>query len=1105
MSFRWLTYAAKRYSICRCKNFSTFKFSCARFSSTLKTVTGFSSLFFVEYANQQQKKQTLFFFGCVCGRVLQLMTLEQIQSSDIPVIQSKPDEKETKMNEEQTKSKEEKAEERKMKKEEKKKKKEEKKNKKQEIEKAKEMKMLSKEESEMKGKEKEKKQWRSKGESEIPLYHDCDDVQRKKKCSLAEAMSKHYDPSEVEKDWDKYWEEQDFYKPEMNSTKEKFVMVIPPPNVTGNLHLGHALMATIEDCITRYWRMQGKNCLWLPGTDHAGIATQAVVERRLLREGKYKQQMGRDKFLEQVWQWKNQFGGKICAQLRRMGCSVDWSREVFTMDDKLSRAVIEAFVKLHQKGLIYRANGLCHWSCHLQSAISNIEIDTVELEHPTKLTIPGYNTPIEFGLLYEFKYPILEDNAQYHDNLSSETIVVATTRIETMLGDIAIAVHPDDLRYKKYHGKYVWHPFLKRRMPIICDSFVDPDFGTGAVKITPAHDENDFECAKRHNLPLINILTEDGRINEHGGTLFAGQLRYDARKTVIKELSKLGLFVSAKSHKMALQMCSRSKDVIEPYLKPQWYVNCTSMAQNALNTVFVDKALKFTPAVEGERQWRYFLENIRPWCISRQLWWGHRIPAWKLCTSNTTRLSEQSTSLLDLHEEWIIARSESEAYQIAYEKSGCIGYMVFQWLFPFSAMGWPDLSSADLKEFFPTTLLETGGDILFFWVARMVMMSLELTGRLPFEHVLLHPMVCDKDGGKMSKSKGNVIDPLYIIDGIDLKTLIDELYSGNIRDSEIQMYVNKKKQDFPNGIPPCGADALRFGLLRYLTQHRNINLDVARIIGYRQFGNKIWNAVRFSLSKFGVDYVPPSISTFNDDTMTHSSFVDQWILSKLNYVIHQCQIGNSSYRFDQSTEIVYQFFTRELCDVYLELIKSTFETNEKAAQVVKDILYICIDLSLKLMHPFMPFITEELWQRLPGSRSLRDSLIVQTYPEPVPGWTNIDVENQMDALLHVVKNIRSDKQTVFNLPTKTQYDIFIHVTSPLIFQTLQVHKDIIQTLGMIRHVSIIQGDVSDSAHFKNWPMNKHQIVFEGETTAYTCYHNVELDTDCIKQNLIEKV
>ncbi|ETO28789.1 hypothetical protein RFI_08334 [Reticulomyxa filosa] len=509
----------------------------------------------------------------------------------------------------------------------------------------------------------------------------------------------------------------------MKTDKESFVMVIPPPNVTGSLHLGHALMATIEDAITRYWRMKGKNTLWLPGTDHAGIATQAVVERRLQREGISKHVIGREKFLEEVWKWKKDYGGKICEQLRRMGCSVDWSREVFTMDDKLSRAVTEAFVRMYEKGLIYRANRLCHWSCQLQSAISNAEVEVVQLTEPTEMNIPGYAKPIEFGVLHRFKYP-LADPVNNSSSSSLQYIEVATTRIETMLGDTAVAVHPNDTRYSQVHGRFVLHPFLKRKLPIVCDSFVDPQFGSGAVKITPAHDENDFECGRRHNLDFINILTEDGRINANGGDLFAGMPRYEARAAIIAELTKLGLFVGRQDNPMGLQICSRSKDVIEPYLKPQWYVNCTDMAKKALDAVFVTKELKITPTVEGERLWQYFLGNIRPWCISRQLWWGHRIPAWQVHLEKTTakggRHSDSNTnnalsaklSETDMSH-WIIARTEAEALEKACEKFGKQKHEITlvqdpdvldTWfssgLFPFSTMGWPDEASADLKKFF---------------------------------------------------------------------------------------------------------------------------------------------------------------------------------------------------------------------------------------------------------------------------------------------------------------------------------------------------------------------------------------------------------------------
>eukprot|EP01084_Bolivina_argentea_P262556 444046_1 len=658
------------------------------------------------------------------------------------------------------------------------------------------------------------------------------------KSTLLEDMQSTYDPFQVECLWDKWWENNGYYKPKIDIKQDNnFVMIIPPPNVTGSLHLGHALMATIEDTITRYWRMKGKNCLWLPGTDHAGIATQTVVERRLAREGKTRHDLGRDKFLAQVWKWKEEKGGKICSQLRKMGCSVDWSREVFTMDNKLSKAVTEAFVRLYDLGYIYRDNRLCHWSCTLQSAISDVEIDKIEISKKTYLDVPGYQKKIAFGIIHKFGYKVI-------DSPNNEIIIVATTRLETMLGDTAIAVHPNDERYKHLHGKYCSHPFIKnRKLPIICDDIlVDMTFGTGCVKITPAHDHNDFECGQRHNLQFINILNENGTINTNGGK-FNGQKRYDVRSELIKELDEMKLFYGEENNPMIIDQCSRSKDIIEPLIKPQWYMNCDDLAQRSLDCVFKQEELIILPKKEGEQQWKYFLGNIRKWCISRQLWWGHRIPAYKIVFEDNNKIPK-NWDINDWKCNWIVGRTLDEAQEKANKMidGEDIKYKLLQdgdvldtWfssgLFPFSTMGWPD-NTLDFQSFFPGDLLETGGDIIFFWVARMVMMSLALTNKLPFHTVYLHPMVRDEKGAKMSKSSGNVIDPLHIINGVKLQTLLDELHSGNIRNDVIHKFEKQKKSKFPNGIAPCGADALRFGLSTLLVQ-RSINLNVRTVIGKR--------------------------------------------------------------------------------------------------------------------------------------------------------------------------------------------------------------------------------------------------------------------------------
>jgi valyl-tRNA synthetase len=620
-----------------------------------------------------------------------------------------------------------------------------------------------------------------------------DDTPAGEKKDVTKCSPATYQPKYVEAAWQSWWEKCGFYTANTTSAlkageEDKFVMVIPPPNVTGSLHLGHALTVAIEDCLTRWHRMNGKITLWVPGTDHAGIATQSVVEKRLKKEeGIDRKDMGREEFVKQVWQWKEVYGGKITGQIRSLGASVDWKREAFTMDDNLGRAVTEAFCRFYEDGILYRDTRLINWSCALQSAISEIEVDYVDIEKRTFLSVPNHTLKpnYEFGVITSFAYPI--------DGMPGEEIVIATTRLETMLGDTAVCVHPDDARYKHLHGKFVKSPFVDRKIPIITDAtLVDMDFGTGAVKVTPAHDPNDYECGKRHGLEFIIMMTEDGRIAANGGQ-FAGMMRYDARLAMEEALEKVGLYRGKEPNKMRLGKCSRSGDIIEPMLTPQWYVSCNNMAKRATDAVR-NGELKLEPKTH-EATWFRWLDNIRDWCISRQLWWGHRIPAY------FARITGEEPAL-DRNEpgnnkRWFIARTREAALSKAAEALGVppaqieleqdedvLDTWFSSGLFPFSVFGWPNASD-DLSAFYPTQLLETGLDILFFWVARMVMMGLQLTDKLPFKTVYLHAMVRDKYGRKMSKSLGNVIDPLEVIQGCTLNSLIEKLEQGNLPAKEV--------------------------------------------------------------------------------------------------------------------------------------------------------------------------------------------------------------------------------------------------------------------------------------------------------------------------------
>ncbi|WVY97592.1 hypothetical protein V8G54_029743 [Vigna mungo] len=824
---------------------------------------------------------------------------------------------------------------------------------------------------------------------------------------MARQMAKQYSPTAVEKSWYEWWEKSRYYVADANSSKPPFVIVLPPPNVTGALHIGHALTAAIEDTMIRWKRMSGYNALWVPGMDHAGIATQVVVEKKVMRERNLtRHDLGREKFVAEVWEWKHKYGGTILQQLRRLGASLDWSRECFTMDERRSKAVTEAFVKLYDQGLVYRDLRLVNWDCVLRTAISDIEVDYIDIKERSLLKVPEYDKPVEFGVLTKFAYPV-------EGNLGE--IVVATTRIETMLGDTAIAVHPNDDRYNHFHGKFAIHPFNGRKLPIICDAIlVDPKFGTGAVKITPAHDPNDFEVGKRHNLEFINVFTDDGKINSNGGSEFVGMPRFKARGAVTEALQKKGLYRGSENNEMRLGVCSRSNDVVEPMIKPQWYVSCNDLAKQALNAAVDEEnnRLELIPK-QYLADWKRWLENIRDWCISRQLWWGHRVPAWYVTLEDDV-LQEFGA----YNDHWVVARNEEEAQKVASQKYSGKKFHLNQdpdvldtWfssgLFPLSVLGWPD-DTEDLKTFYPTSVLETGHDIIFFWVARMVMFGLKLGGDVPFSKIYLHPMIRDAHGRKMSKSLGNVIDPIEVINGISLEGLHKRLEAGNLDPKELATAIEGQKKDFPNGIDECGADALRFALVSYTAQSDKINLDIQRVVGYRQWCNKLWNAVRFAMSKLGDDYIPPA--ELDPDVLPFSC---RWILSVLNKTITKTVKSLESFEFSQATTAVYSWWQYQLCDVFIEVIKPYFSGNDtkfaSERRFAQDTLWFCLDNGLRLLHPFMPFVTEELWQRLPSPKECKraESIMISDYPSAVEGWNNETVENEMDIIESTIKSLRS--------------------------------------------------------------------------------------------------
>ncbi|KAL2131996.1 hypothetical protein VTI74DRAFT_4328 [Chaetomium olivicolor] len=784
-----------------------------------------------------------------------------------------------------------------------------------------------------------------------------------------------YNPKAVESAWYSWWEKSGFFQPQPARSPEvgKFVIPLPPPNVTGALHCGHALANSLQDTLIRWYRMRGYSTLWVPGCDHAGISTQSVVEKMLWKkQKKTRLELGREEFTKLVWEWKGEYHQRINNAQRLMGGSMDWTREAFTMDENLSAATMETFCRLHDEGYIYRSSRLVNWCTHLRTALSSLEVENKEISGRTMLDVPGYDRKVEFGVLTYFKYPI---------DGTDLTIEVATTRPETMLGDSGIAVSPGDTRYTHLVGKFARHPFTDRLLPIVEDSYVDPEFGTGAVKLTPAHDFNDYKLGERHNLQFINILNEDGTLNENAGPMFQGQKRFHARYTVVEELTKRGLFVKKEPNAMTIPLCEKTKDVIEPYMTPQWWVRMKEMADAALKVVEEGK-IKISPE-SARKSYDRWLSNINDWCISRQLWWGHRIPAYRVIFEEEEGRPETDKSL------WVVGRTPEEAQAKAEAKYAgksfrleqdpdCLDTWFSSGLWPMSILGWPNTESSDFKNFFPTSMLETGWDILFFWVSRMIMLSLKLTGEVPFTEVYCHSLIRDSEGRKMSKSLGNVIDPLDIINGIELEALHAKLLTGNLKEDEIDRATKYQKTAFPGGIPECGADALRFTLLSYTTGGGDINFDIKVMHAYRRFCNKVWQASKYVMGKLPQDFVPAS----KLDTSA-LSVPERWILHRMNAAVKGINEALEARQFSTSTKLAYQFFYDELCDVFIENSKGILsDGTPEQQQSVQQTLYLTLDVALRLLHPFMPYITEELWQRLPRKKGdTAPSIMLAPYPE----------------------------------------------------------------------------------------------------------------------------
>jgi len=804
-------------------------------------------------------------------------------------------------------------------------------------------------------------------------------------------LNKTFDPKSIENKWYQFWEQSGYFEDTSTNVANKespepFCIQLPPPNVTGTLHMGHAFQQTLMDCMIRYQRMLGKDTNWIVGTDHAGIATQLVVERQLSHQGTSRKELGREDFLEKVWSWKRESGSSITRQMRRLGASANWhyadtegnASGYFTMDEKMSKAVIEVFVRLYEEGLIYKGNRLVNWDPKLQTAVSDLEVENVEIN----------------GKIWEIKYDGVEGDFY---------VTVATTRPETMLGDVAIAVNPDDGRNNHLIGKYVEIPLCGRTIPIIADEYVDASFGTGCVKITPAHDFNDFAVGERHNLEPIKVLNLDGTINEEGPQQYRGLDRFAARKAILRDLENINALVSEKPHKLSVPKSDRTGEVVEPMLTDQWFVKTSGMAAKSLDVV-AKKEIQFHPE-HWTSTYNHWLENIQDWCISRQLWWGHQIPAW-----------------YDSEGRVYVARTEKEARQKALSEGhdgplrrdeDVLDTWFSSALVPFTSLGWPDKTS-DLEKYLPSSVLVTGFDIIFFWVARMIMMTTHFTGKVPFRDVYINALVRDAEGQKMSKSKGNTIDPIDLLDGIELDDLVEKSTKGLMlaeHQQKIQKYLLK---NYPKGIPAYGADAVRFTFTSLATFTRTLNFDLSRCEGYRNFCNKLWNASRFVLMNTeGHDCGLSTHSAEACATGTYLNFsaADKWISNELERTIANVHKGFDDYRFDNVASALYQFIWDEYCDWYLEIAKIQLEHGDDSQQrATRRTLIRTLEKALRLAHPIIPFITEELWQKIaPVAGVTGNSIVTSAYP--VSGNKAIDVEadQSLTRLKEIVTGARSLK------------------------------------------------------------------------------------------------